>query len=198
MFDAFQQFDPVYSSAAGGQGPPPYLPRRKTLKQRFVYALVNLMIMPIVCLVYSTIIADGIRILMPVFQKRLYQLPIPGAGLARLYDGWNRADLAIIVSILLFFVVTWLWCRIFTELQGYGPIWSQRESSPILFFLLSGIAGVIIFLDAGLFYYGLVSQTSNGWSDAPDTVVPAATLVYCCGLALLGWWHSDYSTSNFS
>jgi len=195
MFDAFRQFDPVYSSA-GRHEPPPPLRRRKTLKQRFVFYVANLLVLPVICLVYATIIADGIRLLMPIFQKRLYQLPIPGSGLARHYDGWDRADLAIIVSVLLFFVITWLWCRIFTELQGYGPIWSQRQRSPILFYLLSFTAGVIIIVDAGIFYFGLASQTSQGWSDAPEFVVPAATLIYCCGLALLGWWHSDYSTSH--
>ncbi len=198
MFDAFRQFDPVYSHAAGPFNAPLPLRRRKTLKQRFVFWMANLLVLPVICLVYATIIADGLRVLLPIFQKRLYQLPIPGAGLARTYDGWNRADLAIVVSVLLFFVITWLWCRIFTELQGQGAIWSQRERSPLLFYLLAFIAGVIILLDAGLFYYGLESQTANGWTEAPDFVVPAATLIYCCGLALLGWWHSDYSTSNFS
>lgn len=198
MFDAFRQFDPVYSHSPGRNEPPRPLRRRKTLKQRLVFWLANLIVLPVVCLVYATIIADGIRVLMPIFQKRLYQLPLPGAGLARAYDGWNRADLAIVVSLLLFWVITWLWCRIFTELQGDGVIWSQREHSPILFYLLAFIAGVIILLDAGLFYYGLASQTSNGWTDAPEFIVPAATLIYCCGLALLGWWHSDYSTSHSS
>ncbi len=189
MFNDFDSFD----TPAGGRS----LRRRKTLKQRGTYLLTNMLILPVVGVVYATIIADGVRILMPVFARRLYQLPIPGAGMARRFDGWNRADLAIIVALLLFVVITWVWCKIFTELQGVGTIVAQREKSPITFYLLSFIAAVLILFDGAIFYFGLSSQVSGGWSnDGPDYVVPAATLLYSCGLAVLGWYHSDYQTSK--
>lgn len=198
MFNAFDSFDEAFPRSRATGELPRLLRRRKTLRQRLVFGLANLCVLPVICLVYATIIADGLRLLMPIFQRRLYHLPIPGAGLLRQYDGWDRADLAIVVSILMFFAVAWLWCRIFTELQGYGTVAAHRHRSPIAFFLLAFIASVIILFDAGIFYFGLSSQTASGWSDAPEYVVPAATLIYSCGLAMLGWWHSDYSTSSLA
>lgn len=201
MFDGFDQFDQAFMQESINRGhvrAAPPLRRRRTIKQVFSFYVANLIVMPIVGLVYASIIADGIRLLLPIFRRRLYQLPIPGAGLARNFDGWDRADLAIVVSILLFGVITWLWCKIWIELMGYGSILAQRERNPMVFMMLSVIAGVILLLDAGIFYYGLAAQTSSGWSNAPEFIVPAATLIYACGLAVLGWWHADYHTSNLT
>lgn len=200
MFNGFDQFDEAFFSDTpqNRARAAPRLRKRRTIKQVLSFYLANLIVMPIVGLVYASIIADGIRLLLPIFRRRLYQLPIPGAGLARSYDGWDRADLAIVVSILLFGVITWLWCKIWIELMGHGSILDQRERNPLVFMMLVGIAGVILVLDAGIFYYGLAAQTSSGWSNAPDFIVPAATLIYSCGLAVLGWWHADYKTCNLT
>ncbi len=201
MFNNFDQFDEAFMNGPRGGGTthaPPPLRRRKTIRQVLGFYIANLCVMPVVALVYASIIADGIRLLLPLFRRRLYQLPIPGAGLARHYDGFDKADLAIIVSILLFGVITWLWCKIWLELLGYGHILVQREQNPLVFMLLISIAGIILVLDAGIFYYGLAAQTSSGWTDAPDYIVPAATLIYSCGLAVLGWWHADYKTCNLT
>jgi len=133
---------------------------------------------------------------LPVFQMRLYNLPIPGAGIARNYDGWNRLDLALLMSLLLFAVVSWLWYRVFTELLGFGTIWARRHSAPVVAYLLTGITVVLIAGDAFIFYVGLSSQTASGWSETPEYVAPAATIIYACGLAVLGWAHSDYHHSG--
>ena len=100
------------------------------------------------------------------------------------------------MSILLFAVVTWLWTRIFVELQGFGTIADQRQTKPVIFYLLTFIAAVFIAGDALIFYVGLSTQASAGWSETPDYVAPAATLLYSCGLAVLGWWHADFKTSS--
>ena len=102
--------------------------------------------------------------------------------MARQYDGFDRLDLAIVMSLLLFVVVTWLWNRVFSELQGFGSIVSRRKQSPIVFCLLSFIAVVILAGDALIFYVGLSSQSSSGWSETPSYVAPVATLIYSCGL----------------
>jgi protein-S-isoprenylcysteine O-methyltransferase Ste14 len=96
------------------------------------------------------------------------------------------------VALLLFLVVSWVWCRVFTELLGYGTVAAQRHRSPFVFVLLTVIAAVIIIGDAAIFYVGLASQTASGWSDTPSWVIPAATLIYSCGLAAIGWWHADH------
>jgi hypothetical protein len=83
-----------------------------------------------------------------------------------------------------------------TIIAAFGTVAGQRKRAPVVFYLLTGLAGVIIFLDAALFYFGLASQTASGWSAAPAYVVPAATVLYTAGLALVGAWHADYHTSN--
>lgn len=195
MFPDFQNFDEAFSespvSPMASNAQP--LRRRKTLKQRLSFYLANLAIMPVVAVVYASLVADGIRMLMPVFQRRLYQLPIPGAGMARQYDGFDRADLAIVVSLLLFVVVSWLWCRVFLELQGFGAGAVQFRQPQFVRVLLAAIAAVIILGDAAIFYVGLASQTSSEWNESPKWVIPAATLIYSCGLAAIGWWHADFS-----
>ena len=199
MPNSFNGFDEAFADESMFQSSPPIRPplrRRKTVKQRFNFFIANLFIMPIICLVYATVIADGIRILMPIFRRKIYSLPVPGAGLVRNYDGFDRADLAIIVSILLFIVVTWIWTKVFTHLQHADNFGSTHQGSPIVFPVLLILASVLVIADDGIFYIGLSSQASAGWSDTPNWTVPAATLMYCCGLAIIGWWHSDYSTHN--
>ncbi|QDV61989.1 hypothetical protein [Crateriforma conspicua] len=200
MFEQLGTFDPVFPDVPEDTTtvPPRTLPlkRRKTLRECCVFIFANLIIMPIVGLIYASVIAEGLRRLMPIFQLRIYKLPVPGLGIARDYDGWDRLDLAIVMSLLLFAVVTWLWMKVFIELQGFGTIADTRHTHPIVFFLLAGIATVIICGDALIFYVGLSAQSASGWTETPAYVAPAATTLYSCGLAVLGWWHADFKTSS--
>ena len=100
------------------------------------------------------------------------------------------------VALLLFVVVTWVWTKVFVQLQHYESLSIQVQRSPIVFRLLAFLAAVLVIGDAGIFYVGLSSQTSSGWSESPGWVVPAATLIYSCGLAVIGWWHSDYQHNS--
>ncbi|QDT07488.1 hypothetical protein K227x_59150 [Rubripirellula lacrimiformis] len=197
MFEQMGSFDQAFpTTGENASKATRQVTRSRTWREVLVFWGANLFVMPIVGTIYATIIAEGLRRLMPIFQLRLYKLPIPGAGLARHYDGFDRLDLAIVMSLLLFAVVTWLWVRVFSELLGFGTIVSQRQSNPVVFYLLSFIALVILAGDALIFYVGLASQSSSGWTETPPYVAPVATLIYSCGLAMLGWWHSDYHNSN--
>lgn len=193
-FTNYGKFDEAFSEGASTVP----LRRRKTLRERFVFFMANLLIMPIVALIYSSVIADGLRSVMPIFERRLYQLPLPGIGILKTYDGFDRMDLSIIVSLLLFLVLTWLWCKVFTEIMGFGTIFNQRQSNPVLFFSIAFIVGVIILGDALLFYIGLKTQSSGGWREVNDLVLQGATLLYTCGIAVIGWWHSDFKNSKLT
>lgn len=199
MFDQLGSFEPVYPrSEMDSRHQPATRPirRRRTLRECLVFYLANAIIMPVVAVIYATIIAEGLRRLMAIFQTRIYKLPIPGVGLAKNYDGWDRLDLAIIMSLLLFVVVTWLWGRVFVELQGQGTIANKRHTQPVVFYLLSFIAATLILGDAAIFYVGLSTQASSGWNETPSYVAPCATVLYTCGLAVIGWWHSDWKTTS--
>ena len=199
MFDQLGSFDEVFGD--GGEGGAPHakpIRCRKPVREWTVFVAANAVVMPIVGLIYASVIAEGLRVLMPVFERKIYKLPIPGAGLARNYDGWDRLDLALVLSLLLFAVGTWLWTRVFIESQGYGTIAQQRLSNPVIFYMAIFVAVVFIGGDAGIFYIGLTTQSASGWTEGPDWVAPGATLIYMCGLAIVGWWHADFRTSSYT
>ncbi|WP_430450723.1 hypothetical protein [Rhodopirellula europaea] len=198
MFEQLGAFDPAAPPGVSRteMGSLNGIQQNRTISERLTFWGANLLVMPIIAMIYAQVVAEGLRLLMPVFQLRLYKLPFPGAGLARDYDGFDRLDLAILMSLLLFVVVTWLWIRIFSELQGFGRVYQRRKESPVVFGLLSFVAFIIVAGDAMIFYVGISTQSASGWTETPGYVAPAATLIYSCGLAMLGWWHSDYKHSD--
>lgn len=187
-------FDQAFPRTPESQPQPIRL--RKTLQQRLVFYSVNALVLPLVALCYLSISAEGLRQMMSVFAMRLYSLPVPGIGLMRQFDGWNRLDLAIVMSLLLYGAVSYIWFRTFKELMGFGELVSQRSSNPILVYLIASVVGVVILGDCFIFYYGLESKASSGWGNTPAFVPAAATLVYMSLLALVGAYHADYHYSG--
>ncbi len=199
MFDDFDSFDQAFAPVGVGEtssGSVRPLKKRKSLKEKIFFWTLNLILLPVTGICYLTVGAEGLRKLMSIFAMRLYKLPIPGAEFLQDYSGFDKLDIAMLAAIVLFTAVTILWVRIFRELQSSDRISQQRRHNPILFFLLAGIAAIIIFGDAGIFYIGLKSQTSNGWTDTPAYVPAVATILYTAGLALLGAWHADFHYSS--
>ena len=198
MFE-FEGFDQAFAPVGPDEQSSKRVPRlrkRKTLKEQIVFWALNGLILPIVAICYQTIGADGMRRMMSGLSLRLHKLPIPGAEYLKSYSGFERLDIAMLAATALFVAVAILWVRVFRELQDVGELKQQRNENPIRFFLLVIIAGIVIAADAGIFFVGLSSQASNGWSETPAYVPVAATVLYMAGLALLGAWHSDYHYSN--
>jgi len=195
-FESFDQvFAPVESDEKTAK-PVRRLPKRKTLKEQIVFWTLNSMILPLVAICYLSIGADGLRQMMAGLSVRLHKLPIPGAEFLKDYSGFERLDVAMLAAIVLFVGVAILWVRVFRELQDVNELISRRRANPIRFILLVVIAAIIIVADAGIFWVGLSSQASSGWTDTPAYVPVAATVLYMAGLALVGCWHSDYHYSN--
>ena len=197
MLEDLEAFDQAYGQAIDGERPMPVAPlrRRKTLAQKIGFWGANAVFMPLVATCYLTLSAEGLRQTMPVFAMRLYKLPVPGAGLMQAYDGWNRLDLSMLVALMVLVAVTYLWIRVFIELIT-GTLLKNRDRNPILFFLLAGIAVVVVTCDAALFYLGVQSRAASTWSGAAGYAPAAATVVFVAGLALVGAWHADYHTSE--
>lgn len=199
MLEELGDFDQAFAHAPEPGSPAPSLGplrRRKTLRERFAFWGLNLLIMPLVALCYLTIGAEGLRRTMGVFSMRLYKLPVPGAGLLRQYDGWDRLDLSMLMALVLFGGVTFIWMRLFRELLGFGAVRQVGSRRPILLGLLGVVAIIVVLGDAAIFYVGLQSQVASGWGDAPEYVPLVATVVYMAGLALVGAFHADYHYSG--
>tara|TARA_R110002049_G_scaffold309101_2_gene516881 strand:+ start:830 stop:1438 length:609 start_codon:yes stop_codon:yes gene_type:complete len=197
--DQFEDFDEAFAHTpvdAEPDGGTPQIRRRRESQEWLTFWSANAIILPLVAMIYASVISEGLRQIMPIFQMRLYRMPVPGAGMIRQWDGWDRVDLAFVMSLLLFALVAWLWCRIFIEAQGLGRIAKQRQQNPFVFYMLTTFAVVLIGGDALIFYVGISAQSESDWNETPAYVAPLATVLYSCGLAVLGWWHSDYHTSN--
>lgn len=164
----------------------------KRLTQKITFWAINALVMPLVALCYLTISAEGLRQLMGIFSLRLYKLPVPGAGLLRQYDGWNRLDLSMLMGLLLFGAVTFIWIRIFSELMGFGQLAKSRKQNAALFYLLLVVVTIIVLGDCAIFYFGLEAKAASSWGETPKYVSVGATIIYMAGLALLGAWHADY------
>jgi len=184
-------FDEAYPQVAASEPAAP-LRLRKTLNQRLVFWGANALVMPLVALCYLTVSAEGLRQTVGVMSMRLYKLPIPGAGLLREWDGWNRLDVSLVMALLMFVAVTYIWIRVFMVLLGGSSIPASRSSNPILFYLLATIIGIILLGDCAIFYFGLEAKASSGWGTTPSYLPAVATLLYMAGLALIGAWHADY------
>lgn len=194
MFDEIEMggdYDEAFSPAPedGRRSPQP----RKTSSQQFAFWGANAFVLPLVALCYLTVSAEGLRQMMPAFSLRLYKTPVPGVGLLREYDGWDRIDLAMVVALLMFGAVAYLWRRVFVELMGSGSFIESRVEKPVLFYLLATVCGVVLLGDCAIFYLGLEARASSGWSDTPGYVPALATFLYMAGLALIGAWHADYA-----
>jgi hypothetical protein len=196
----FGTLDEVFSrdGVADGHGPTLKRPRRKkTLKQQLVFYAANAFVLPAVALCHVIVGAEGLRAAMPVMALPLHRLPVPGAGLLRQYDGWDRITLSMTAGFLLFVAVTWLWGRVFAEVQGCGTVAARRKSHPLFFYLAASVAGIVLVFDTLLFCLGLAAQSDAGWSTGtPWYVAVAAGLLYMAALAMLGAWHSDYHHSS--
>lgn len=178
---------------AFGSGP---LKLRKKLGEQVAFWGTNCLVMPLIAVCYLVVSAEGLRQMMPVFQTRLYTLPIPGIGTLAEYDGWDRADLAVLMSGLLFIIITIVWIKLFKLLMSDGDILAKRQSNPILFYTLSAVGSSILLGDAVLFFFGLDAKASSGWSNTHPSVPYLCTGLYLSLLAGVGAWHADYQKSG--
>ncbi|MEO1527977.1 MAG: hypothetical protein AAFX06_21295 [Planctomycetota bacterium] len=194
MADAFDHgFTPVGSETSRSISP---LKRRKSLKSRITFWLVNLLLVaPAIIVVYLTVVADGLRASIDVFATRLNKLPVPGAGMLAQFDGFDRIDIASVTALILCVTVSYLWYRIFIELSGHGRFNNPDQRQMILMWFFGVMAIVIIVGDALIFLAGMTGQAS-GWGGSSQPMCIGATVVYAFGLALLGGYHADYHTSG--
>lgn len=187
MFDRLDSFDRV----------PQNLPRRKSLRVIITYNFVNWgIVTPFACGVSFIVTASGLRDLFGVMATKISKFPIPGAHLADNFEGIHRIDLAVLCAVGLYFVTTAIYAGIFIELLGDGPIAKKCRNSAVVLYLLLFISAVFLILDAIVFWAGMSVKASGIWAAAPAYAVPIATIVYCCGTALIGWFHADYKTSS--
>ena len=193
MFDPFDQ-----TFASDDPNNPSPIRMNRTWKEWFVFWFLNILILPLIATVYLAVSAAGLRLSLSLLNMKLFKLPIPGAGILRNYDGWDRLDLAMPLALLLFVAVSLLWGRIFRGLYDTTKTSIRRSHNPVLFYLIAVILGTVLFADAAIFYIGLESHTSGSWSETAKFAPAVATAVFAVVPALLAAWHADYHYNNIA
>ena len=191
MFDPFDQ-----TFASDDPNNPNPIRMKRTWREEFIFWFLNALILPLISTVYLAVSAAGLRLSLSLLNLKLFKLPIPGAGLLRNYDGWDRLDLAMPLALLLFVAVSLLWGRIFRGLYDTTKTSIRRSHNPVLFYLVAGLLGTILFADAAIFYIGLESHTAGNWSEAAKFAPAVATAVFVAVPALLAAWHADHHYNN--
>lgn len=184
-----------FDQAFGASGTPP-LRLRKKLGDQIAFWGTNCLVMLLIAVCYLVVSAEGLRQMMSVFAIRLYTLPIPAAGLLRDYDGFDKLDLAVLMSALLYIIITIVWVKLFSALMNGEEFLQKRITNPVLFYTLTTVGGIILLGDATLFYFGLEAKASSGWSNTHPSVPLLCTGLYLSLLAGVGAWHADYHNSG--
>ncbi len=196
MFESFSSMKRG-QAASPGMGDPPTARLGKAYSKKPVmgFWLLNVIIMPLVALTYLTVGAAGLRETMGgVFQTKIYRLPFAGAGKLQAWDGWDKMDIAMPVSLLMFVAVTVIWAKLWKGTRTFSQL---SQENPIKCYAVAGMSLVLIAADSVVCYFGLSSTLSSGWGE-PSPIVPiVATAAFTCGLALIGCWHDDHSRKHF-
>lgn len=172
----------------------PVTPQRSWREKLTFYIANWLFITPIMSVIYAVLVSDGLRLILPATQTRLSKIPF--LEFMERYQAFYRLDLAILISLALYQLVTWLWMQIFLEILGYGSLSRRRHCPLALKCLLGVVSFIFLALDSGLFYYGLSAKMQSSWTEAPALVLPAATIAFAAAGALIGWIHCDFRTAN--
>ncbi len=152
----------------------------------------NLLLMPLVAVIYVTINAEGLRAFMPFFGMPVYRLPVPGFGILREYDGWNRLDLGHITAFGLLILLSWIWAWVVKNLARTGDSEFEREYRSTLFYIWSIVSTALIGIEASVFFAGLVSFGGGLWSSTSWAVALGVTALYMLGMLCIAKWHNDF------
>lgn len=111
--------------------------------------------------IYCSVIAEGLRMLVPALGQKLYKLPIPGIASLAQYQELRRLDLAIFLALFLLIAVWWLWEQLLRVILGSDAAFRDSGWNPDAYKRVVLILGMIVLgADACLFY---VSMVQMGW-----------------------------------
>ena len=152
-----------------------------------VYCFWQLLTKLVLGVIYVTLIADGLRQLIPPLGLKLYKA-IPGFSFLQDYEATHRLDIAQ-PAALVFMVFVWIaWARLLQlwlnhDVHVADHDWGNKRGSDID----SILAAVLLVGDACLFYLSLVRVAWSGTTFS--ATVALATLIYV-GIVVFSVLHS--------
>lgn len=183
--------EPVTAERAAGQRdftlypPAPPRPAKAGLTLAYLWLVVKLvawklLTIPIIGLIYGSIVAEGMMRLVPTLALKVSKLPVPGLHRLKDYEGFHRLAIAHLLAIVLMFVVWHLWVRLMTLWLDGEHFTKQCRWNPETYARVIGLLGAVVLGgDAILFYY---SVSHSGWGSG--TVFSFAALI--CTACYLG------------
>jgi hypothetical protein len=129
--------------------------------------------------IYLSVIAEGLRYLVPALGQRLHKLPLLSS--LQDYEETHRLDLAPFFALFLLIAVWYLWERVLhVWLASNGDIeWKPEE---LLIFTL----GTVILGSDGLLFY--ISMTTMGWGGSIISISAfLASLAYIAVLIFVSY-----------
>lgn len=111
--------------------------------------------------IYCSVIAEGLRMLVPALGQKLHKLAMPGFAVLGQYQETRRLDLAILFAAFLLIAVWWLWEQVLRILLGTDRVFQDSGWNADVYKRLVLILGVVVLVaDASLFYIAMVQM---GW-----------------------------------
>ncbi len=128
--------------------------------------------------IYCSVIAEGLRLLVPALGQKLHKLAIPGFALCAQYQETRRLDLAIFLALFLLVAVWWLWEQVLKVLLSTDVAFQNSGWNPEAYKRLVLILGVVVLVaDAALFYLSMVQMGWGGTRFSLPTLLATAAYV---------------------
>ena len=125
--------------------------------------------------VYISVIADGLRMLVPALAQKIHQLPMLSD--LKSFEGTHKLDLAPFMAFFMALGVWYLWERILIfwlggDFEEEQDNWDSENEGALVLYL----GFVILGADILLFY---VAMTYSGWGDSQFSFAALlATIAY--------------------
>ena len=147
--------------------------------------LVKLVSIPILALIYWIVVAEGLRLMHPVFGTPLSKLPVPGFGLFARYQATYRFDLGHIAAMGIFMCSMILWVLIMKDLFVKNERPDEEPSTRFIRQRILRTLGLsMLGGDLVLFFVG-VSQSVGGVLGGGMEIFPSLVLTVVYGSSIV-------------
>jgi hypothetical protein len=141
----------------------------------------NLFSVTVLGVIYWSVIAEGLRFLVPFLGQRLSKLPIPGFSRLADFEWTHRLDLANAMSVFLFIAMWNLWGLLLKAWLGTSEVFQKSGWDAETYKTIVLTLGVVVLGADGVLFY--IAMTQMGWAGTRFSL--SALLATCMWVAVL-------------
>ncbi len=150
----------------------------------------NLLLLPLVLMIYATVNAEGLIVFQPVFGTPLYR--VPGLHWVQDFAGWNRLNLGHVTAAGLLILLLAVWGWVVKQVRGVGGAEVQRTFEINFFWFTAATAAALIGIEALIFFAGLVAVGGGLWGSGSWITAGLLTVLYLGGMIWIAIWHNNF------